>query len=103
MWNGYQPPPYGPYWPQMPQFIPYPMSSDAPKTKKEKKETLKSILANIQALEEYKKKLEENKKDKDKDKKKEVGFDDLCREVGKITLFGPTLGLIFYEVWKYIH
>jgi hypothetical protein len=99
-WGGPTPPWYS--QPPNTVFVPVQMPPEV-KGKKEKKSTIKGLGAQIKALEELKKSLEGDKDKKKDEKKKEIGFDDLCREVGKITLFGPTLGLIFYEIWMHIH
>ena len=99
-------PPYYGATPPNTVFVPVqlpPGCNPEPRNKKEKKNTIKGLAAQIAALDELRKKLEGDKKDKDKDKdkKNEPDFGKLLQAWGMITLFGPPVGAVYFYMFKH--
>lgn len=90
-WYG-QPPP--------PNTIFVPMKE--PKRKKNRRLSLKTIGDQIKMLEELKKQLEGDKKSKDGSKPGEFNWDKFLKTYGTLCFFGPPVGLMYYEFFKYI-
>lgn len=99
-----QPPPWYGSPPNNTVYVPIQMPggmNPAPRNKKEKKNTLKGLIAQIGALEELKKKIEGDKDKKKEEKKNELNGGDILKAWGMLTLFGPPVFAMYYYVFKH--